>query len=205
MGAVIDARDIAKLLGRAPLLRWLGCVYWEEPVYCCSTAAGPLQQLPPTPICISGAPLLRSFRLFNYTLSRCIPLLAQAAHLHRCRLALHVPFGSEPPVSTPVEIVLPSLHTLVLELHDTHATAYRTLQYFTLPALRRLQLASFLLSDQTTPGTFRDLVSRSKCSIDELHVSDTDLASRLDVEAAANVASARTLVIREDPTTWMTS
>ncbi|KAJ7023471.1 hypothetical protein C8F04DRAFT_1011464 [Mycena alexandri] len=155
--AAEDSRKTSLItaLPTAPLLRNLAIAFWGEH----SISFYPWSQL----TAFSGHSIMPH---------QCVDVLGQALSLVHCELFINWEAAGVPQTSRPA-ITLPHLETLILTGRLHSDISWNFLAIFTLPALQKFQVAEHLLQRDPV-NSLKSLISRSKCSVQELELYITD-------------------------------
>ncbi|KAJ7608417.1 hypothetical protein FB45DRAFT_387299 [Roridomyces roridus] len=127
------------------------------------------------------------------TLAECTMFLGMAPNLIYCRLTVlvrHAPVGA---------VTLPHLQTLCLNVQAPKFAPTGLGDFITsltLPALTRLQISSFFLFPASSPTTLiTNLVSRSRCNLEELWIHDAPTSSGAEAQWRAALPSLSSVVL----------
>ncbi|KAJ7178143.1 hypothetical protein C8R46DRAFT_1075958 [Mycena filopes] len=148
------ALDVAPSAGfhEAPQLRDLTLVFWDAR-------------------CISRYPWsqLTTFSAHVIPLYDCVDVLNHTVSLVHCFFFVYGPDVDVPPQRYSRAVTLPCLETLAL-YGKLDTVSWRFMDFFTFPALRKLQIQEDFLHDVSPVDNLVSLVSRSKCELQELWI-----------------------------------
>ncbi|KAJ7720775.1 hypothetical protein B0H16DRAFT_380991, partial [Mycena metata] len=145
-----NADSLVQALRAAPLLRNVAVVFWREP-------------------CISLYPWsqLTSFTGHSILPHLCADILARGHNLTYCNIFVYA--GMDQIIQTSQNVTHRNLSSLIIRGYIPDDMSWKFLDIFTLPALRKFEIAERLLQGDPV-GLLKSLISRSRCSIEELHM-----------------------------------